>query len=156
MLSKRLQIQLENNKKMHYVFVGSTDCNVLATSCSPITTKGKLRPKQKVWIVRAEPISWPPTPEDLTPCAYGVMWKARLTNLRCHSPSDGVDREFHRPQPKSMESQLRRIWKKFQYGIDVCRATNGARSEHLYINFTGFHAVLSYFAFVSVTALKIQ
>jgi hypothetical protein len=45
--------QHENGKETHYSFVGNTDCNLSAASCSLITVEGKRRLKlQDIRILR--------------------------------------------------------------------------------------------------------
>jgi hypothetical protein len=57
------------------------------------------------------------------------------------------------------ESQLWRIMENFEYRLDVCRVTNGARIEYLQIIFMSFLTLLlfsSCFMFESVTVSKIH
>jgi hypothetical protein len=42
-------------------------------------------------------------------------------------------------------SQLWHTWEEFEYHVDVCRITDGAHIEHLYIYFMSFHAVFKMF-----------
>jgi hypothetical protein len=82
---------------------------------------------QKAWIGRVRPIHWPP---DLTPYDFQLR---QYVN----------DQVYQLPMPQSLreriseatatadESQLRGTWEEFEYRVDVCRVTNGARVEQL-------------------------
>ena len=78
-------------------------------------------------------LSWPPRSPDLTPCDF-FLWS--YIKDRVYVPPLPCDLKQLKERIKhavaSIDSEmLQKVWREFDYRIDVCRVTKGAHIEHL-------------------------
>lgn len=80
------------------------------------------------WNGRDGPISWPLRSPDLLLlnyffCVYKIVHSERMTDISHLKRRTMAETKTVTPE------MLHRTWKKIEYSLDVCRATNGAYIE---------------------------
>ena len=95
---------------------------------------------QQRWIGRAAKgdnhlLPWPPRSPDLTPCDFflwGFVKDGVYVPPLPMSLKELRDRITHALQTNTAD-MIHRVWNKFDYRVDVCRVTQGAHNEGLWL-----------------------